>query len=350
MNCPRVLLADPDAKYLRSLELKFLEEMSGKIELELITSEEYFHLYFQKPQTIDILIIDEKWYSDKIEQHNISHIFILADSSSVILADRSSQYIFKYSSSVEIYRTVSRAMEGKIARQKEEKQKTQVVVVTSASGGTGKTTLALGLAANLASRMQRVLYVNAEHINAFQYYLEDKGYLPDSVYTALQYDRGGIYQQVKSYLAHTPFDYLPPLKAALVTLGISARFYRTLISEAKESGDYDVIMVDTDMIFDEEKAFYMTYADILLIVVRQTRSSVWAMNEFLKNVRMHTSEKYVFVCNDFDENSGNALVSSQENPMFMVNEYIRHIERCEELSLDELKNNRDIQKISYLIV
>ena len=350
MNGPIVVLADPDAKYLRSLELKFLEEMSGKIELELINEEEYFRQHFQNPQTIDVLLIDEKWYREDLAQHNIGHIFILGDSRSAIIAKRTGQYIFKYSSSSEIYRTVLRSMEGKFLRQSEEKHKTQVVTITSASGGTGKTTLALGLAANLASRMQRVLYVDAEQMNVFQYRLKDKEYLPDSVYTALQYDMTGVYAQVKGYLSHELFDYLPPLKAALVTLGIPQKFYRTLISEAKESGDYDAIVIDTDMIFDEEKAFYMTYSDILLTVLKQTKSSVCAVNELLKNVRMHSSEKYLFICNDFDESKPNALLDLQEELSFMVNEYVHHMEKCDEISLSELKNERNIQKISYLLI
>lgn len=350
MQCPIVLLADPDAKYLRPLELKFLEELSGKIELEVITEPDYLRQYFESPRTIDILIIDEQWYEDRLEQHNINRIFILADSRSLIVSRRTKQYIFKYSSSNEIYRTVCRAMEGKLTEQDREKQKTKVVVVTSASGGTGKTTVALGLCANLAARMQRVLYIDAEHMNSFQCWLENCVSLNEAVYADVQYDMNGVYRRIKAYIGKEGFDYVPPLKAALVTLGISMNFYRTLLHEARESGDYDVIVVDTDTIFDEDKAFFMTFSDVLITVVNQTRSSVWAANELLKNVRTNSSEKYLFVCNNFDENNYNALVSSAENQSFIVNEYISHIKDYESSSLDKLKNNRDIQKLSYLVI
>lgn len=349
MQCPVILLADPDAKYLRPLELKFLEELSGRIDLEIITDIDYFKQYFSQPKTVEVLIIDEKWYHESLEQHNIDQIFVLTDSCSEIESKRTIQYIFKYSSSNEIYNTVIRSMKGMSFEQKKDRE-TKVVVITSGSGGTGKTTIALGIAANLASRMQRVLYIDVEHVNTFQYWLKDCVPMNAAVYSNLQKDRSGLYSHIKAYMGQDDFSYIPPFKAALVTLGISMSFYRTLINEAKESGDYDVIVVDTEAVFDEDKAFLMTYADTLIMVVNQTPTSVYTMNELLKNIRIDSSDKYLFVCNNFEEHSYNALISPQENHKFIVNEYVHHIDEYEKLSLDDLKNNRDIQKLSYLLM
>lgn len=349
MQCPVILLADPDAKYLRPLELKFLEELSGKIELVIITDKNYFNEYFSQPKTIGVLLIDEQWYCESLEQHNIGRTFVLTDNHTGKIGKRTVQYIFKYSSSNEIYKSVLRVMEGRFIEREDIEKETKVIVVTSASGGVGKTTLSLGIASCLASRLQKVLYIDAEHIHTFQYWFEDCMPLNDAFYSKIQQSPKGIYEQIKTYIGKQDFYYIPPFKAALVTLGIPMDFYRVLIQEAKESGDYDAIVVDTDSIFDANKAFLMTYSDVLITVLKQTKSSVYATDELLKNIRINSSDKYLFVCNDFDEKEYNALVSVSDRKSFIVNEYIHHIKDYDTLTVDDMQDNRDIQKLSYLV-
>ncbi len=350
MRRPVVVLADSDAKYLRPLELKFIKELSGKIDLEVITDPAYFDAYFAQPRTVEILLIDEEWYSSRLSGQDIRHLFILSDSRTWLVTQQDRQYIFKYSSSSEIYNTVMRETAGEFIERETAEKHTKVAVVTSASGGVGKTTVALGLAACMSARMLKVLYINAERMSTFHRWFKNPVQCNDRVYAQLQHGSSGYYQMLKPFIIHEHFDYVPPFKAALAALGISASVYGTLVSEAKASGDYDVVIVDTDAVFDEEKAFLMTFADSLVTVVNQTEASVWATNILLSNVRVSASDKYIFVCNDFEEGRFNAIVSGKGSKNFVVSDYIRHIEDYDRISLDDLKNNRDIYKLSYLII
>ena len=42
MDNPRVVIADTDENYIQSIELKFIEDFFDKVQLEIITDQEYF--------------------------------------------------------------------------------------------------------------------------------------------------------------------------------------------------------------------------------------------------------------------------------------------------------------------
>ena len=46
MGKPRIIIADTDLNYITLLELKFVEELFDKVNLEMITDKEYFDSLF----------------------------------------------------------------------------------------------------------------------------------------------------------------------------------------------------------------------------------------------------------------------------------------------------------------
>ena len=54
MDKPRVVIADTDENYIQSIELKFIEDFFDKVQLEIITDQEYFERLFMTPQSADI--------------------------------------------------------------------------------------------------------------------------------------------------------------------------------------------------------------------------------------------------------------------------------------------------------
>ena len=64
--------------------------------------------------------------------------------------------------------------------------------------------------------------------------------------------------------------------------------------------EYDVIVVDTDSTFDNEKAALIASADKVIMVVDQTRKSVYSMNTIMRNMNCTDKDKYFFICNRFN--------------------------------------------------
>lgn len=344
-----IILADTDEKFIASLEMKFVEELNDDLELEIITDEIYFNDYFSQPKNAGVLVVSEDLYSQELKRHNINQIFVLSE---VIdeggTEDLEVERIFKYSSPKEIYKQV--LLKSNVATKDKEIKETIVVLVYSACGGVGKSTVSLGLSAALANSFNKVLYVNAQRINSFQFLLNNQTSIPNSVISEFYETTANLYGRVNHILRNEKFDYLPPFSMALSSIGIDYSVYLELIKSAKASKKYDIIIVDTDITFDKEKTDLITLADKVIIVLEQTKSAVFSTNTLLKNINYSDNGKYYFVCNKFNDKQINSLLSNEIEHNFIVNEYINYIENYDAISLSDIANIPDIQKISYLIL
>lgn len=347
MEKTTVILADPDEKYLAPLEVKFLEELDAQIELEVITQKAYFERCFSAPKSADVLVVSESFYSRELQKHNIESIFVLAEQPDEGgTEDLGITKIFKYTSIKEIFNQIMALSSIRARAQK--KAEAVVALFYSASGGVGKTTLALGVSAFLAKSYKKVLYINAQRLHSFQYYFKNTAAIPNRAYCELVNGGANLFNRIQYTVRNELFDYLPPFGAALSSLNIDFSVYGEIIQSAKNAGKYDVIVVDTDTVFDEDKAELITLADKVILVVSQTESAAFAARTLLQNMSCRDDEKYCFVCNNFDAEKPNALISADQKPGFIINEYVGHISDAD--SVSALARQADIQKISYLII
>ena len=352
MAKPRIIIADTDPNYIIPLQLKFVEDYFEEIDLEIVTDEGYFEALFSSPQKADILIISEDLYSLSIRKHNISHIFLMTEQyEEDSTADLNVNRIFKYTSIKEIFNEIAGKSADVFQNKKSIAQETQVVLVFSASGGTGKTTIAMGVSASLTKNYKRVLYLNAARLQVFQHMLDNSSAITTSdVYAKLADPTDSIYQEIKHVIRKEIFTYLPPFKAALMSLGVQYSVFEKIVRSAKKSGDFDYIIIDADTTFDEDKADLIGLADKVLIITDQARSSVVATNLLVSNVNGMSGEKYIFVCNNFQKENSNALISPEISLKFTVSDYVEHFRYYEQMGLDDLSKESSIQRIAFLII
>lgn len=344
-----IILADTDEKFIASLELKFVEELEDNTELEIITETDYYNEYFLSPKSASVIVVSEDLYTPELKKHNIGKIFVLSESlDEGGTEDLEIEKIFKYSSPKEIYKQVS-AQSNIDTNDKTEKE-TIVTLVYSACGGVGKSTVALGVSEALAKSFNRVLYINAQRINSFQHMLMNQATVPNSAISDFTDLSPNLYGRISHIIRNEKFDYLPPFSMAIASLGLDFSVYLEIIKSAKASKKYDVIVVDTDITFDKEKADLITLVDKVIVVLEQSRSSVFSTNVLLKNISCNDSAKYFFVCNKFDDKKSNSLMSGNYEHKFIVNEYIKNFDDYDSMTLSDIANQPDIQKVSYLII
>lgn len=350
MAKPRIIIADTDVNYIIPLQLKFVEEYFDKVDIEIITDAEYFSTMFLSPQKADVLVVSEQLYDNSLQRHNISSVFLMEEQhEEESTGDLNITRIFKYTSIKEIFNEIigKSGIDPSINMEKT----TQVIYVCSASGGTGKTALAMAISNCLTKSYKRVLYINAGHMQSFQRLLKNGSSITSSdVYAKLIAGSNNIYSDIKHVIRNEGFSYLPPFKAALISLGIKFSIYEKIISSAKQSGDYDYIIVDSDASFDENNVELLNLADKVIVVTEQTFASVYATNILISNINGVSSDKYMFVCNNYDNEKDNALISPNIKLRFTINEYIEHIKHFDQLSFDELSNDSGIQKVAFLIL
>lgn len=352
MAKPRIIIADTDVNYIIPLQLKFVEDFFGKVNLEIITEEGYFDTLLSTPQSADILIVSEELYSYAMQRHNISHIFVMCEQyEEDQTADLNVNYIFKYTSIKEIFNEITGKSAGVLKIDKAENKETQVVVFYSASGGVGKTTSAMGVSASLTKNYKRVLYVNAARLQVFAHMLSNQSAITASdIYAKLSLANDSIYSDIKHVVRKELFSYLPPFKAALMSLGLDYSVFEKIIKSAKKSGDYDFIVVDADVAFDEEKASLLNVADKVVVVLKQTFASVLATNVLVSNINGASADKYIFICNDFDKEEENALISPNVSLKFSVSEYIDHFSHHSSMKPDDFSKESSVQKAAFLII
>ncbi len=159
----RIVIADTNREYILAIQACFVEEFYSKsksedVDIELITDQDYYNRLFAIPQKIDVLVISEELYSQNLQKHDITYIFQMMECCEESnKAIKNVHCIQKYSSFKEIMSQII-AVSGEIDDKKRDESK--IITVYSASGGTGKTSLAIGLAVALVKNYKKVLYIN----------------------------------------------------------------------------------------------------------------------------------------------------------------------------------------------
>lgn len=352
MANPKVIIADTDVNYIAPLQYKFINEYLNNIDLEIITDRNYFAEYFSEPKSAAILIVSEDLYDNSIKRHDIKNVFVMSENiDDGATGDLSITKLYKYTSIMEIFSEVVAKSASELVGGAVEKKETQIVLVTSACGGVGKTTIAMGLAASLAAGYQKVLYINAAMLQNFQYLLEDKEQITGaSIYSALYSPTDNVFLDIKSEIKNDGFDYLPEFKAALPSLGIDFSIFLKIALSAKKNSDYDFIIIDAEATFSEEKLNMLDAADKVILVTDQSFAAVNSTNYLVNNINGITAQKYIFICNKFEISKFNALLATEVIPKFSINEYIEMINDVDLVKPKNLEANNNMRKVAFLVM
>lgn len=346
MNRPVFVLADLDANYLIPLEDKLTEELCGQIDLEIITDKAYFDEFFSSPQKIDNLIISDALFSNEISRHNISNVFILSENSENQEALGNVTKIFKYSSTKEIYNQIIFKSKD-IFDVKSVHKNTQLILISSALGGSGKTTLGIALSAALAKNHKRTLFISTDDIQSFAYYLQNKSPIANDIYKVASAQGRKLYSGIMPYVRNEGFSYLPPFSRNIASLGMTFDLYNNIVSAVKDSNEYDYIVVDTPIGFSSENAKMFESADKVVMVVLQDAYSTYQTEQLLQNMDCRNTEKFMFVCNKFRRDIPNDYINSAVGQQLVVAEYIEEVQSYKISSIESYLALSGVNNLAY---
>lgn len=348
----KIVMADLDEKYLMPLERKFIDEFGDSAEINVITDEAYLQEFFSEPRSLETLIINENLYNRSLERHDINNVYILSEqmpeesTTEALSIDR----IYKYTSVKEIYSKVANSSSVKSVMTSKNTKETITIMVYSPIGGIGKTTMAAGLSAAIAKNYKKVLYLSTDNIQAFGHLFSSDSYLPANVERQFFQSNEQIYQGIKGYIQTEVFDYIPPFRMALSSLNITMNEYIHMIQSVKETNEYDYIIVDTVSDFFGGISKLMSVADKVLVVTGQDDYSVYKLERLLNNIDTSDKNKFCFVCNKYDSDSTNFLVSNKYENVCRVNEYIDFDQKIQDANIEQLSEISGIQKIAFLYI
>lgn len=340
MDKRKIIFADPEEAYIYSVICKFIEEQGENISIECITDEEYLKDICGGPVKCDVLIMKEEWYYAYFFKQNIQAVFLLCENAQ---QDSTSELnrIYKYSSVKEIYLNIVSGLhlERRISPRD---KRTVLYAVHSAVGGAGKTTLALGLCCALKKYSSRILYLNLESIQNFNYLMDNREYMEYSQWNQ------GIGQGLETIARVQGFEYIPPLKQAALLNGISYNRLLTIAEQTRNRSIYDYIVAELPMDLDMERLPLLNTADKVIFVTRQDALSVWKTERFLENIDCSDWDRFLLVCNFYSEKSENCLMHSRK---LSVSDYIPQISNPEELcSVRSMAQGNVFDRLVYLLL
>lgn len=185
----------------------------------------------------------------------------------------------------------------------------------------------------------------------FQHILDNCSPVTSSdVYANLLNAQNDVYNNIKHIIRKEIFSYLPAFKASLMSIGLEFSIYSKLALSAKKSGEYDFVIIDAESTFDEFKTDLIDMADKVVVITDQSFSSVHFTNLLLSNINGINSEKYMFICNKFDKDAPNALISPQVSLKFNVNEYVEKVEVDAIAKCSEIAQISGLKKVSFLVI
>lgn len=348
MSKPIVVLADLDANYLVPLEDKLTEELYDQIELEIITDRMYFDEFFSSPKRIDTLIISSNLYSQELLRHNITDVFVLTEEIEEAKSVDNVTRIFKYSSTKEIFNQVLYKNKEMLNVQFSNKE-TQVIVVTSAIGGSGKTIVSLSLAQSLSKNHKRVLYLSTDNMQSFAFYLQNKSCLPNDFFKVFNIADDKLYGSIMPYIRNEGFKYLPPFGRIISSFGLDFSIYNRIVKSSRGVKEFDYIIVDTDMYLDQARAELINSADKVIVNVLQDEYSTCKTEFLIRNIDCRNTDKFLFVCNKFRRDINNDYTASQIGQQFIITEYIDDVPLYLQHSLESFSETTGIKNIAYTL-
>lgn len=336
MAKPRIIIADLEEDYVLPLKQRFADAYLNSIHLEIITNARYFEELFARPQKVDILIVSGRLYSPNLLRHDVKELFVLDESDMMSGRDARIKVINKYTSIKDVFGRIVQEADKILNGLSEKAQDTLITVVTSAVGGAGKTTVAMGLAAALTDRHKRVLYINAECFNTFQAKLKNAEPISNqAVYIKLASGVDNVYSEIEEYIRKDGFSYVPPFKNALSAYGIPFGIYVDIIKKAKATKEYDHIIVDTDSNVDAVKAELIALANNVIYVTTQEPYSGERLEMVVSALGGKKDTRKLFICNKYSATKERNTIQPY-GINYKINEKngseLSEIESCAEIS------------------
>jgi len=193
----------------------------------------------------------------------------------------------------------------------------EIMLFLPASGGAGSTTVAVAAAVNLSRSGKRVLYLNFEQCGSISPLFDGEGQftLSDVIY-AIKSNKSNLKLRLESMIKNSDgVNYFDSCPVALDALELNRDDLERLLKELKETGSYDVIIIDADN-FLCEKLYELIRSCrcVILICDGSVQSNAKfqklynALNILNDSKKLNITGKVMVLYNKFSNKTGKVLV------------------------------------------
>jgi cellulose biosynthesis protein BcsQ len=323
MNRITIVLADEDASYIDSFSKFIRKKFPLKFNVLTFTLKTEFILFFQSNKA-DILIMSTEFRQSFDDVFPAALVVCLIEKKNFESKCENISFIYKYNSGGKIVEDVLNlymtAYPSSSAFLKDN-EKTKSLAFFSASGGCGKTTLSISLCDLLAKMGLRVLYLSLQSFSHPQLFLSECPNIKtiSDIIFFIKCKKENISLKLSNYFFLDPktsfYMHLPP-DSNLEFSEISYSEACILLYEIKNSGLFDIIVIDTDSVSNPLNSAVIDCSDLLYFVTLMDCYTLIRLEQYKKDLIQLSADYYqsifrklILLINKYDSNSTDSLYS-----------------------------------------
>lgn len=308
-----LIIAEKEREYI-DLFMKYVRETEyiRKFNIKTFSSKENLEGFFKRQKKTDILLTIPEFITGNLEVGKIE-VTILLSEKNKIDENENLPVLFKYQPLNQILSKIlsiytENCENGKLRIIGD--NKVNVITVCSASGGNGKTTVAINLASKIALRDKKVLYLNLEFFNSTGIFFPLKG--SDDLSRILYYlktdsnDLVNKIDELKNYDLESKIEYFEPFSNSYELFDLTREDLKILIDSIEKLGRYDYLIIDLDILKSDFFVSAFTRSDNIIWLVLDNIQDLHKTKLFKDNLIFllddryeEVSEKILFTMNKF---------------------------------------------------
>jgi cellulose biosynthesis protein BcsQ len=277
-----LVILDNDARYMENLAGFIMENYSRRFNLHTFSAIESFMKYIDETKAVpNIVAVSQGLYSKKLKNLDIALILVICDG----LGDSYDGLcaLERYSNADSLIGGILKHYADKTESGAEIIPKgdyeTKVILITSPSGGAGKTSVSIGLCSLLSRTNPSVLYLNL-----------DRTGIDNITYDLAKHSKGmsDIIFAIKSRLDKLPvlleafrkdfngerFSYYAPPLFPMDLDELSPGEIELLVEKIRSLGIYGKVIIDAQSGFSSANKALMELSDSIIIVINNNKSEV----------------------------------------------------------------------------
>lgn len=343
MKQKRIVIVCLDEEYIQSLEYKLTEAFGADNRVEFITDYEYFRDFLGSFQEIDLLLVQEDLYREAVAGQSLKEVYLLTENEDKAGLEKGGQrYIYKYSSIRKMLDVMDAHFQDRPGAGGQEN--TKLVSVYSVNGGSGKTTVSVGIAAALAADGFKVLYMNSECFQDYRLLLGDRDVMPNEIGYRYALDSERIFQEMSAYMKQDAFEYFPPFRKPLASYQITPEAIFKQVEEICKQKKYDYLILELSSEMNQKKMEILKKSARIVLVTLQHAHAVEKL-QLLTDELTELPGQCVLLCNRFDAGKEDCLKDSSAAKRYEISEYVTE----QEVSLQDIRRKQLFKRTAVAI-
>ncbi len=290
-----VVLADSDGVYLKRLSDYFMEK-APQLELSIFTDLSMLKQYLQRGR-VDILAVDETFADQELAAQSTVAVKIVLSTATDTVDGFETVKKYQKTESLLNDLLLKYAESTGSAEVIRGNSHTKITAFYSPAGGTGKSTLALGMATTCACAGLRTLYLNLEEIDSMDTVLaETPGTLSD-LFLALKTKGMNVGIKLASSVRQEPsagFYYVNGVESISEYGEMEGTDMVRLLETVKSQAEYDVMVLDLSSGFSERTVKILEQTDVIFVPVTAEETAAAKLNRLLNEAAFHENYNALF--------------------------------------------------------